>query len=53
MDAPGAFSGARACCDQCRAALYYQFAAELSGQFDWEYREQGPEVWRVRIKKTE
>ena len=32
--------------------LYYQFAAERSGQFDWEYRESGPEVWRVRIRKT-
>ncbi len=29
--------------------LYYQFAAEHSGQFSWEYLEQGPEVWRVRI----
>ncbi len=31
--------------------LYYQFAAELPGQFTWEYVEQGPEVWRVRIGK--
>jgi uncharacterized protein (DUF2249 family)/hemerythrin-like domain-containing protein len=31
--------------------LYYQFAAELAGQFTWEYVEQGPEVWRVRIGK--
>ena len=29
--------------------LYYQFAAEHVGQFDWDYLEQGPEVWRVRI----
>ncbi len=29
--------------------LYYQFHAEHSGQFSWEYLEQGPEVWRVRI----
>ena len=29
--------------------LYYQFAAELAGQFSWEYLEQGPQVWRVRI----
>jgi uncharacterized protein (DUF2249 family) len=29
--------------------LYYQFAAELAGQFTWDYLEQGPEVWRVRI----
>lgn len=29
--------------------LYYQFEAEHAGQFTWEYLEQGPEVWRVRI----
>lgn len=29
--------------------LYYQFAAEQPGTFTWEYLEQGPEVWRVRI----
>lgn len=29
--------------------LYYQFAAEHEGAFTWEYIEQGPEVWRVRI----
>lgn len=31
--------------------LYYQFAAEYAGGFHWEYLEQGPEVWRVRISK--
>ncbi len=31
--------------------LYYQFAAERPGQFTWEYLEQGPEAWRVRIGK--
>lgn len=29
--------------------LYYQFEAEHTGQFAWDYLEQGPEVWRVRI----
>ncbi len=29
--------------------LYYQFAAELPDQFTWDYLEQGPDVWRVRI----
>ena len=29
--------------------LYYQFQAEQPGQLRWEYLEQGPEVWRVRI----
>ncbi len=31
--------------------LYYHFAAEHSGRFDWQYLEEGPEVWRVRIGK--
>jgi uncharacterized protein (DUF2249 family) len=29
--------------------LYYQFAAERPGQFEWEYLQEGPEEWRVRI----
>jgi uncharacterized protein (DUF2249 family) len=29
--------------------LRYQFEAELGAPFTWEYREAGPEVWRVRI----
>lgn len=33
--------------------LYYQFAAEKAGEFSWDYVEQGPEVWRVRIGRTE
>ncbi|MSR64179.1 MAG: DUF2249 domain-containing protein [Verrucomicrobiae bacterium] len=32
--------------------LYYQFAAEHTGEFTWDYLEQGPEAWRVRIGKT-
>ncbi len=32
--------------------LYYQFLHEREGQFTWQYLEQGPEVWRVRITKT-
>jgi uncharacterized protein (DUF2249 family) len=31
--------------------LYYQFQAERSGQFTWDYLEEGPDVWRVRIGK--
>jgi uncharacterized protein (DUF2249 family) len=31
--------------------LYYQFACESSGRFRWEYLEQGPKAWRVRISK--
>src|SRR5450759_5148061 len=29
--------------------LYHQFAAERAGAFAWDYLENGPEVWRVRI----
>jgi uncharacterized protein (DUF2249 family) len=32
--------------------LYYQLAAEHTDQFTWEYLEQGPEVWRVRIGRV-
>ncbi len=31
--------------------LYYQMQAENTGQFEWQYIEQGPEVWKVFIKK--
>ncbi|MHB9131334.1 MAG: DUF2249 domain-containing protein [Armatimonadota bacterium] len=31
--------------------LYYQFLIEMPDQFDWEYLEQGPVVWQVRITK--
>ncbi|TAK51149.1 MAG: DUF2249 domain-containing protein [Betaproteobacteria bacterium] len=31
--------------------LYYQFQAELSEPFQWDYLESGPEVWKVRIGK--
>ncbi len=33
--------------------LYYQMLAELGNDFQWEYLEEGPEVWRVRITKRE
>jgi len=29
--------------------LQYQFEAEYSGSFTWDYLEAGPKVWRVRI----
>lgn len=32
--------------------LYYQFAAEHPDRFTWDYLDQGPEVWRVRIGRT-
>ncbi len=31
--------------------LFYQFSCEHSGAFRWQYLDQGPEVWRVRITK--
>ena len=32
--------------------LRYQLLAERPGQLEWEYLEQGPEVWRVRLAKA-
>ncbi len=32
--------------------LYYQFAAERTGQFAWRYLENGPEVWKVEIRRV-
>lgn len=31
--------------------LYYQMLGERGNVFHWEYQEQGPETWRVRITK--
>jgi uncharacterized protein (DUF2249 family) len=31
--------------------LYYQFRFEREGTFTWEYLDEGPDVWRVRIGK--
>lgn len=31
--------------------LHYQFMIEMPNQFEWEYLEEGPEVWRVSIEK--
>ena len=33
--------------------LYYQLLAERGNIFSWNYLEQGPEVWKVHIKKNE
>jgi uncharacterized protein (DUF2249 family)/hemerythrin-like domain-containing protein len=32
--------------------LRYQFEAEHTGEFTWDYLESGPKVWRVRISKV-
>jgi uncharacterized protein (DUF2249 family) len=31
--------------------LRYQFEAERTGRYEWEYLEQGPTVWRVEISR--
>ena len=31
--------------------LKYQLDAERTGQLDWKYVEQGPEIWKVEITK--
>ncbi len=33
--------------------LYYQFTFEKPGQFTWTYQEEGPDVWRVEIGRTD
>lgn len=35
--------------DHAPTPLYYQFLHERPGLFNWEYLEEGPETWRVRI----
>ena len=32
--------------------LYYQFLHEREGQFGWEYQEEGPETWQVKISRV-
>src|SRR5699024_12859953 len=32
--------------------LYYQFDAEHTDEFTWEYTEEGPTVWQVRIGRS-
>jgi len=32
--------------------LYYQLSFEYAGELAWDYLEQGPRVWRVRIGRT-
>ena len=32
--------------------LYYQLSAERPGQLEWQYLEQGPEVWRVQVGRA-
>ncbi|MFU8786103.1 MAG: DUF2249 domain-containing protein [Candidatus Izemoplasmataceae bacterium] len=32
--------------------LYYQFQAEYKDTFTWEYKEEGPDIYKVVITKT-
>ncbi len=32
--------------------LYYSFLHEREGRFGWEYLEQGPTLWKVKISKA-
>jgi len=52
FDALGPGSGFELVNDHDPRPLYYQFAAEHAGAFSWDYLEQGPVVWRVRIGRT-
>lgn len=33
--------------------LYYQLLAERGNIFSWDYLEQGPEIWKVHLKKND
>lgn len=32
--------------------LHQQFKSRFHGQFTWDYLQQGPDLWRVRIGKS-
>lgn len=38
--------------DHAPRPLYYQFLHERTDLFAWEYLEEGPETWRVRISRV-
>lgn len=48
--APGA--GVELRVDHDPKPLYYHFNAEQPGRFTWDWLEQGPELWRVRLGKA-
>ncbi len=37
--------------DHAPKPLYYQFLHERTDMFDWQYNEEGPDVWRVTITR--
>jgi uncharacterized protein (DUF2249 family) len=32
--------------------LFFQFDAQMPGEFSWDYLEQGPDLWRVAITRV-
>ncbi len=38
--------------DHSPRPLYYQFLHERADLFEWVYLEEGPQVWRVQIKRV-
>jgi len=32
--------------------LHYQFEVEYKGQYEWEYEQQGPKDWIVKIRRV-
>ena len=32
--------------------LFYQFQAERTGTFGWDYLESGPDTWRIRVSRS-
>jgi uncharacterized protein (DUF2249 family) len=49
FDALAAGTSMRLVNDHDPKPLYYQLMAERSGKVEWEYLEEGPETWQVRI----
>lgn len=49
FDALAAGTSMRLINDHDPKPLYYQLMAERAGKVEWEYLEEGPETWQVRI----
>ncbi len=49
FDALSAGTSMRLINDHDPKPLYYQLMAEREGKVEWEYLEEGPETWQVRI----
>ncbi len=49
FDALAAGTSMRLINDHDPKPLYYQFMAEREGKVGWEYLEEGPDTWQVRI----